>query len=60
MPEQMRAMVLSQWGGELALESRAIPHAGAGEVLVRVGACGAGLTLQHIRAGVLGTRRRRG
>ena len=47
-------MVLSQWGGELALESRAIPRTGAGEVLVRVAACGAGLTLQHIRAGVLG------
>jgi propanol-preferring alcohol dehydrogenase len=54
MPDQMRAMVLSRWGGELELKSRAKPQAGAGEVLVRVVACGAGLTLQHIRAGVLG------
>lgn len=50
----MRAMVLSDWGGALALERRPVPQAGAGEVLVRVVACGAGLTLQHVRAGLLG------
>lgn len=51
---KMRAVVLREWGGPLTLERRAIPAPDAGEVRVRVVACGAGLTLQHIRAGVLG------
>ena len=50
----MRAMVLRAWGGELELERRPVPQPGPGEALVRVVACGAGLTLMHIRAGVLG------
>jgi propanol-preferring alcohol dehydrogenase len=54
MPERMRAIVLSQWGGPLELQWREKPQPPAGEVLVRVVACGAGLTLTHIRAGVLG------
>ena len=50
----MRAMVLSTWDSDLVCERRPVPAPGPGEVLVRVVACGAGLTLQHIRAGVLG------
>ncbi|MBA3842616.1 MAG: alcohol dehydrogenase catalytic domain-containing protein [Actinobacteria bacterium] len=50
----MRAMVLHEWGGPLALEERPIPSPRAGEVLVRVIACGAGLTLVNVRSGVLG------
>jgi D-arabinose 1-dehydrogenase-like Zn-dependent alcohol dehydrogenase len=53
-PARMRAMVLREWGGALELETRPVPRPGPGEALVRVVACGAGLTLQHIRAGVLG------
>jgi D-arabinose 1-dehydrogenase-like Zn-dependent alcohol dehydrogenase len=50
----MRAMVLAQWSGEPELLSVPIPSPGPGEVLVRVVACGAGLTLMNIRRGVLG------
>lgn len=51
---QMRAMVLEEFGGTLTLQSRPIPKAGPGEVLVKVIACGAGLTLESIRLGHLG------
>jgi D-arabinose 1-dehydrogenase-like Zn-dependent alcohol dehydrogenase len=51
---QMRAMVLETFGGALTLETRPVPEPGAGEVLVRVVACGAGLTLESIRLGHLG------
>ena len=51
---QMRAMVLEEFGGPLKLQSRPIPEPGPGEVLVRVVACGAGLTLESIRLGHLG------
>ncbi len=51
---QMRAMVLEAFGGTLILESRPVPEPGPGEVLVRVVACGAGLTLESIRLGHLG------
>lgn len=50
----MRAMVLREWDGPFHLEERPIPVPSAGEVLVRVIATGAGLTLQHMRAGRLG------
>jgi len=50
----MRAMVLPEWNGPLELRELPRPEPGPGEVLVRVVACGAGLTLQHIRAGLLG------
>jgi alcohol dehydrogenase, propanol-preferring len=50
----MRAMVLEEFGGSLKMQSRPIPEAGPGEVLVRVVACGAGLTLESIRLGHLG------
>lgn len=51
---QMRAMVLDVFGSALKEEIRPIPEAGPGEVLVRVVACGAGLTLESIRLGHLG------
>lgn len=51
---QMRAMVLENFGGTLKLETRPVPEPGPGQVLVRVVACGAGLTLESIRLGHLG------
>ncbi len=51
---QMRAMVLEAFGGTLKAEIRPVPEPGPGEVLVRVVACGAGLTLESIRLGHLG------
>ena len=51
---QMRAMVLESFGGTLKTEIRPVPEPGPGEVLVRVVACGAGLTLESIRLGHLG------
>lgn len=50
----MQAMVLREWGGDFQLEERPIPVPSAGEVLVRVIGTGAGLTLEHVRAGRLG------
>ncbi|HEY0756367.1 MAG TPA: alcohol dehydrogenase catalytic domain-containing protein [Ktedonobacteraceae bacterium] len=50
----MQAMVLDAFGGKLRAEIRPIPTPAAGEVLVRVVACGAGLTLESIRLGHLG------
>ncbi len=50
----MRAMVLDTFGGSLRAEVRPVPVPGPGEVLVRVVACGAGLTLESIRLGHLG------
>ena len=50
----MRAMVLETFGGPLKFETRPVPEPGPGEVLVRVVACGAGLTLESIRLGHLG------
>ncbi len=51
---QMRVMVLESFGGTLKAEIRPVPEPGPGEVLVRVMACGAGLTLESIRLGHLG------
>lgn len=50
----MNAMVLEEFGGTLKLQNRPVPTPGPGEVLVRVVACGAGLTLESIRSGHLG------
>jgi propanol-preferring alcohol dehydrogenase len=50
----MQAMVLDAFGGSLKAEVRPVPEPGPGEVLVRVVACGAGLTLESIRLGHLG------
>ena len=41
----MKAMVLKEQGGPLHLEDVPVPQPGNGEVLVRVRACGLGLTL---------------
>ena len=51
---QMHAMVLEEFGGKLKSVLRVVPEPGPGEVLVRVVACGAGLTLESIRLGHLG------
>jgi propanol-preferring alcohol dehydrogenase len=50
----MKAMVLHARGGALTLEEVALPRVGLGEALVRVQACGAGLTVVHIQQGRLG------
>lgn len=47
-------MVLHEFGGPLFLEKVPIPKTGPNEVLIRVKACGVGLTVQHIRDGHLG------
>jgi D-arabinose 1-dehydrogenase-like Zn-dependent alcohol dehydrogenase len=51
---QMHAMVLEQFGGRLTATVRTVPEPEPGEVLVRVVACGAGLTLESVRLGHLG------
>lgn len=53
-PPFMQAMVLDSFGGQFRQESRPIPDLGAGDVLVRVHAVGAGKTLEHMRLGQLG------
>jgi propanol-preferring alcohol dehydrogenase len=50
----MRAAVLDEWGGGLRLETRAVPAPGPGDVLVRVAACGLGLTIDTARSGAMG------
>ena len=52
--DTMRAMVLDECGGTFRAENRPVPDPGPGEVLVDVGACGVGLTLEHGRKGLLG------
>ena len=49
----MRALVLREYGGRLAVEEIARPEPAAGEVLIRVEACGLGLTVAHALAGQL-------
>jgi propanol-preferring alcohol dehydrogenase len=50
----MRALVLYEWGGPLKLEEVPIPKLGPREALVKVRACGIGLTLNWIRGGLMG------
>lgn len=50
----MRAAVLPAFGADFEIEERPDPTPGVGEVLVDVVACGAGLTLEHVRAGRMG------
>ncbi|CAN5894553.1 alcohol dehydrogenase AdhP [soil metagenome] len=50
----MRAMRLLEFGGSFEPVDVDVPRPGQGEVLVRVEACGAGLTLEHGRLGLLG------
>jgi propanol-preferring alcohol dehydrogenase len=47
----MKAMVLHAPNTPFALEQRPDPVPGRGEAVARVFACGAGLTIEHIRAG---------
>jgi D-arabinose 1-dehydrogenase-like Zn-dependent alcohol dehydrogenase len=47
----MKAMVLHAPNTPFVLEQRPDPKAGAGEAVARVFACGAGLTIEHIRVG---------
>jgi propanol-preferring alcohol dehydrogenase len=47
----MKAMVLHASNAPFVLEERPDPKAGPGEAVARVFACGAGLTIEHIRAG---------
>jgi propanol-preferring alcohol dehydrogenase len=47
----MKAMVLRQVGGPLVLEERPIPTVGPHDALVKVRACGAGLTIHHTVTG---------
>lgn len=50
----MKALVLHEWGGPLKLEEVPIPKVGPREALVKVRACGIGLTLKWIREGKMG------
>ena len=47
----MKAMVLKAKGAPFALETVPDPTPGTGEAVVRVHACGSGLTIHHVRAG---------
>ena len=47
----MKALVLEAPGEPFAIRTVADPVPGPGEAVVRVIACGAGLTIQHVRAG---------
>ncbi|HEY4773419.1 MAG TPA: zinc-binding dehydrogenase [Xanthobacteraceae bacterium] len=47
----MRALVMRQPASAMSLETLPDPEPGPGEAVARVFACGAGLTVQHVRAG---------
>lgn len=50
----MKAMVLKEWNGQLIPEERPIPQPGPLDVLIKVKACGVGLTLTNLKAGRTG------
>ena len=50
----MRAAVLREFGGDIAVRDVPYPAPGIGQVLVEVVACGVGLTLERARTGALG------
>lgn len=50
----MKALVLHEWGGPLKLEEVPVPKVGPREALVKVKACGIGLTLNWLRQGKMG------
>jgi propanol-preferring alcohol dehydrogenase len=52
----MRAMVLRNQPGSLALEERAIPRPGPGQLLIRVSACGVCRTDPHVVEGEVAAR----
>lgn len=52
----MRAQVLHQWGGEVKLEEVKLPVPGPGEALVKVEACGVGLTVLNAMKGNMSQR----
>lgn len=52
----MRAQVLHQWGGEVTFEEVPTPSAGPGEALVKVEACGVGLTVLNAMKGNMSHR----
>ena len=45
----MKALVLHEWGGPLKLEEVPVPKVGPGEALIKVRACGIGLTLNWLK-----------
>ncbi|OLC38629.1 MAG: hypothetical protein AUH81_03710 [Candidatus Rokubacteria bacterium 13_1_40CM_4_69_5] len=52
----MRAQVLHQWGGEVTSEEVSTPSPGPGEALVKVEACGVGLTVLNCMKGNMSQR----
>jgi propanol-preferring alcohol dehydrogenase len=52
----MQAQVLHAWGDALVWEKVAVPRPGPGEALVKVEACGVGLTVLNYMSGALGDR----
>ena len=50
----MKAQVLYKWDGPFNLEERPIPNIGPTDVLIKVKACGVGLTLSNLRKGYIG------
>ncbi|MDR7434864.1 MAG: alcohol dehydrogenase catalytic domain-containing protein [Armatimonadota bacterium] len=52
----MYAQVLHEWGGEVVYEEVSTPVPGAGEALVKVEACGVGLTVLNYMQGNMGRR----
>ena len=50
----MKALVLHEWGGPFKLEEVPVPKVGPREALVKVRACGVGLTLNWIARGFSG------
>jgi D-arabinose 1-dehydrogenase-like Zn-dependent alcohol dehydrogenase len=54
MKGTMKAMVLKEWNGQLMPEERLIPQPGPLDVLIKVKACGVGLTLTNLKAGRTG------
>ena len=56
MASTMKAMRIHQWGGPLQAEEIPIPSPWPGEALIRVDACGVGLTVLNYMRGDLGKR----
>jgi propanol-preferring alcohol dehydrogenase len=52
----MRAQVLHQWGDQLSLETVAVPSPGPRDALVKVEACGVGLTVLNYMNGNMSRR----